>query len=186
MEYIKKVSQIVDNYRNAIATEQAEYAEWKKSNGKNSKYSDDYKKKKAAEYENAIAAAKNQGIKALNDALTLFAGEQQSADVLDATKLTEDIKLLESNFALPKETLQAIFDKNSGNRTMQQLTLFRAQKDGILLERIFYSAQKIIAAARDYSYWASRAMTDDDFYSRAWTDEKMNAQMVPDELRGIE
>lgn len=183
MEYIKKVSQIVDNYRNAIATEQAEYAEWKKTN---KKYSDDYKTKKAAEYENAIAAAKNQGIKALNDELTLFTREQQTADVLDATKLTEDVKLLESNFTLPKETLQAIFDKNSGNRTMQQLTLFRAQKDGILLERIFYSAQNIIAAARDYSYWASRAMTDDDFYSRAWTDGKMNAQMIPAELRGIE
>lgn len=186
MEYIKKVSQIVDNYRNAIATEQAEYAEWKKSNGKNSKYSDVYRAAKAAEFEAAIQEARRQGITELNKALTLFAGEQQSADVLDATKLTEDVKLLESNFTLPKETLQAIFDKNSGNRTMQQLTLFRAQKDGILLERIFYSAQKIIAAARDYSYWASRAMTDDDFYSSAWTDEKINDQMIPDELRGIE
>lgn len=184
MEYIKKVYQIVDNYRNAIATEQAEYAEWKKTN--RGKYTNAYKEKKAAEFESAIADARRQGITELNNALTLFIKEKKDADILDASKLTEDIKLLESNFMLPKETLQAIFDKSDGNRTMQQLTISRAAKDGIMLERIFYTAQDIINAARDYSYWPCRAINEDLFYDSVWSKEELRDVGIPDELRGIE
>lgn len=184
MNYVEKVSQIVSNYREAISTAQKELADWKNDKPRKYKYSDVYRAQKAAELEAAIAEARNQGLKALNEALTIFVGEQQFADILDASKLTEDTKLLESDFNIPKETLQAIFDKNSGNRTMQQLTLFRAQKDGIFLERIFYTAQNIVEAARAYSYWTGRAIMDDDFYLRVWIDPELNEQMIPEALKG--
>lgn len=184
MNYVEKVSQIVSNYREAISTAQKELADWKNDKPRKYKYSDVYRAQKAAELEAAIAEARQQGITELNKALTLFISEQKDADILDASKLTEDAKLLESNFTLPKETLQAIFDKNSGNRTMQQLTLFRAQKDGILLERIFYTAQNIVEAARAYSYWSGRAITDDVFYSAAWIDPEIHEQMIPEALKG--
>lgn len=182
MEYIKTTSRIVNNYRNAIATAQTEYAEWKKTSDK---YTNHYKAKKNAEFERAIADARRQGIAELNKALTLFITEQKDIDILDTAKLTEDTKLLESNFTLPKETLQAIFDKNSGNRTMQQLAISRAVKDGILLERIFYTAQDIINAARDYSYWPCRAIKEDLFYDSVWSKEELRDLVIPDELRGI-
>lgn len=78
---------------------------------------------------------------AVKEAKALIEQYRKDADALndlDPAELTDDIKLLQAGIPLLPRDIQAIIKRNSGNRTMLQLTLRYAEEHNIDTGGTFY------------------------------------------------
>ncbi len=107
-------------------------------------------------------------------------------DTLKGAEMTDDVKLIESPVKLTQEDLAGMFDraKAAENRTMQQLVMRRALRDGINIERVFYTKEDYEAAAHALERYAYSALPGGVYYDVWNTDEKLR-KIVPDALRDL-
>lgn len=108
-------------------------------------------------------------------------------DTLKGAEMTDDVKLIESPVKLTKEDLVAMYDraKAAENRTMQQLVMRRALRDGINIERVFYTKEDYETAAHTLESYAYSGLAGGMYYDIVWgTDAGVN-KIVPDALRDL-
>lgn len=108
-------------------------------------------------------------------------------DTLKGAEMTDDVKLIESPVKLTQEDLAAMFDraKAAENRTMQQLVMRRALRDGINIERVFYTKEDYEAGAHTLESYAYSGLAGGMYYDIVWgTDAGVN-KIVPDALRDL-
>lgn len=77
-------------------------------------------------------------IKEAKDLIAQYRKDAEALNDLDPSQLTDDIKLLQSGISLRPNDIQAILKRNSGNRTMLQLTLRYAEEHNIDTHGTFY------------------------------------------------
>lgn len=139
------------------------------------------------EYTAKCDAAISAGNAAIRETVNAFLDEIKGMDALDGAKLTDDVKLLESPVKLNKNDLEQMFDraKADNNRTMLELIMRRTMRDGIDIERVFYTAKDIEDATRTMEAYAYSALPGGIYYNMIWgNDEKFNA-IIPDALRDL-
>lgn len=82
-----------------------------------------------------LRAAKDEAAESANIKARLFIKEQQEALKLDASKLTDDARLLNCGVVLEERDLCAILDRSKDNLTMTQLAHKYAQQHDISLPK---------------------------------------------------
>lgn len=110
--------------------------------------------------------------KAIRDAKTLvekYRADAEKLNNLDPAELTDDIKLFQTGIPLLPRDIQAILERNSGNRTMTQLALRYAKEHGIETGGTNYvggeaerqTANNLDGIIRYYSRWIDKRNAKD-------------------------
>ena len=125
----------------------------------------------------AEIAAANKAIKATVDGLRQQIAERYT---LKGDELTADAKLLESGVELNKADLVRMFDtaKAAGNHTMMELAWRRSLKDGVTIERPYFSAKDLNDAADMMERYANSALSD-GAYLDIWNNPDTLAAITP-------
>lgn len=108
-------------------------------------------------------------------------------DTLKGAEMTDDVKLIESPVKLTQEDLAGMFDraKAAENRTMQQLVMRRALRDGINIERVFYTKEDYESAAHTLESYAYSGITGGMYYDIVWSTDAGVDKIIPDALRDL-
>lgn len=108
-------------------------------------------------------------------------------DTLKGAEMTDDVKLIESLVKLTQEDLAAMFDraKAAENRTMQQLVMRRALRDGINIERVFYTKEDYESAAHTLEGYAYSGLPGGMYYDIVWSTDAGVDKIIPDALRDL-
>ena len=106
---------------------------------------------------------KNKTEAAINKANALVADYEQEIkdmDILDASQLTDDIKLFQPGISLTRNDLEAIMKRNSSNKTMIQIAERYAKEHNIPVGISYVGTEKYKESARNlrdiikiYSKW---------------------------------
>lgn len=183
---------IIDDLRNtvnthyaAISAAQAEADKFQRDN--HNVYMPDAFASKLKEYTDKRDAAVRDGNAAIKATVSAFLNEIKNFDALDGSKLTDDVKLLESPVKLNKSDLENMFDraKADGNRTMLTLIMRRSLRDGITIDRVFYSAQDIESAVHVLESYAYSALPGGIYYDMIWANDEKFKSIIPDALRDL-
>ncbi|MCD7768910.1 MAG: hypothetical protein LUH36_02150 [Oscillospiraceae bacterium] len=184
MSFINDVKKAVSDYHKSIAAAQAEIDDFTVGEGRI--YARDEFTRRVA----VMTAKKDDLIRAgaqkIRELTIGFTSTISTIDQLDGSKLTDDAKLLEAGIPLSANDLEGIFDRAAGNRTMQQLALSRAKKDGIVLMRVFYDHKVLGAAAHTVEKSAIAALTDEMYFSYTWGSADGLGKIVPAALKAYE
>lgn len=108
-------------------------------------------------------------------------------DTLKGAEMTDDVKLIESPVKLTQEDLAAMFDraKAAENRTMQQLVMRRALRDGINIGRVFYTKEDYESAAHTLECYAYSGLPGGMYYDIVWSTDAGVDKIIPDALRDL-
>ena len=106
----------------------------------------------------------------------------QDLDILDGTRLTADVKLLNGAFKLNKQDLESMFDRAKSNRTMLRLITEYAKEHNININRAYYTARDKEQGANTLSYWALSAVSQGR-YMDFFTDDQYFNNSIPDAIR---
>ena len=95
-------------------------------------------------------------------------------------ELTADAKLLESGVELNKADLTRMFDaaKAANNHTMMELAWRRSLKDGIVIERPYFSEKDLNDAADMMERYANSALSDSAYFG-IWSAPGKLATITP-------
>ena len=150
-------------------------------------YAPDVFTRKLGEYTEKRDVAISAGNAAIKATVSAFLDEIKNIDALDGGKLTDDVKLLESSVKLNKSDLEAMFDraKVGNNRTMLTLVMRRSLRDGIAIDRIFYTVQDIEAGVRTLESYAYNALPGGVYYDMIWENDEKFRTIIPDALRDL-
>lgn len=86
-----------------------------------------------------------------------YAAELKSANNLDASLITDDVKLLNVGVTLTQKDLEDMFDRNSGNPTMEQIIERYAREKNVPLNRTRKLANEdVISAVESIPYVTER------------------------------
>ena len=142
---------------------------------------------KMQEYTAKRDAAISAGNAAIRETVNAFLDEIKNIDALDGAKLTDDVKLLESPVKLNKDDLEQMFDraKADNNRTMLELIMRRTMRDGIDIERVFYSAKDIEAGVRTLANYAYSALPVGVYHDMVWENDEKFRTIIPNALRDL-
>ena len=99
-------------------------------------------------------------------------------------ELTADAKLLESGVELNKADLTRMFDaaKAVNNHTMMELAWRRSLKDGIVIERPYFSEKDLNDAADMMERYANSALSDSAYFG-IWSAPGKLATITPAALK---
>lgn len=84
-----------------------------------------------------IAADSAKAIQAAKDLVAQYRADVEKSRCLNPAELNDDIKLLQAGLPLLPRDINAILERNVGNRTMTQLALRYAQDHGITVDSKF-------------------------------------------------
>ena len=110
-----------------------------------------------------IAADSEKAIQSAKDLVAQYRADVEKLNCLNPAELNDDIKLLQAGIPLLPRDINAILDRNSGNRTMTQLALRYAQEHGIPVD-----GQHIIGG--DEERQTANALDQILQYYRKWID----------------
>lgn len=182
---ITELRNTVNTHHAAVVAAQAEVDKFQRDWA--GYYSPDVFASKMSEYTAKRDAALSAGNAAIRETVNAFLAEIKQMDALDGAKLTDDVKLLESPVKLNKNDLENMFDraKADNNRTMLELIMRRDMRDGIKIERVFYTVKDIEDATRRLENYAYNSLPGGFLYDMIWSnDEKFNT-VIPDALRDL-
>lgn len=176
--FVYDLKNTITNSRAAIAAAQKEVK--------------DFENKYSGAYMPAVYQEKFAPIKAKADAEILAARKAVKTTVDDFRKqvaehfvmkgdeLTPDSKLLESGAELSKADLTRMFDtaKSANNHTMMELAWRRSLKDGVTIERPYFSESDLNDAADKLESYANSALANDDYFG-IWNDPGKLATITP-------
>ncbi len=151
-----------------------------------------FERKWSGYYSPTVYAEKFAPVKAKTDAEILAAHKaikttvddfrKQIAEryILKGDELTADAKLLESGVELNKADLTRMFDaaKATNNHTMMELAWRRSLKDGIVIERPYFSEKDLNDAADMMERYANSALSDSAYFG-IWSAPGKLATITP-------
>lgn len=116
-----------------------------------------------------IKAQSEKAIQAAKALVAKYRADAEKRNNLDPAELTDDVKLFQTGIPLLPRDIQAILERNSGNRTMTQLALRYAKEHGIETGGTNYTggeAERQTANALDeiiryYSRWIDKRNAKD-------------------------
>lgn len=116
-----------------------------------------------------IAADSVKAIQAAKTLVEKYRADAEKLNNLDPAELTDDIKLFQTGIPLLPRDIQAILERNSGNRTMTQLALRYAKEHGIETGGTNYvggeaerqTANNLDGIIRYYSRWIDKRNAKD-------------------------
>lgn len=116
-----------------------------------------------------IKADSEKAIQAAKSLVEKYRADAEKLDNLDPAELTDDIKLFQTGIPLLPRDIQAILERNSGNRTMTQLALRYAKDHGIETGGTNYiggeaerqTANNLDGIIRYYSRWIDKRNAKD-------------------------
>lgn len=117
-----------------------------------------------------IAADSTKAMQAAKDLVVQYRADVEKLNCLNPAELNDDIKLLQAGIPLLPRDINAILERNVGNRTMQQLALRYAQDHGITVDSKF-------TIAGDEAQQTANALDQILQYYSRWID-KRNAKDV--------
>lgn len=177
MNFVKEMRNAVNKAHNAVVA--AEQAMTDFQNRYSAVYSRQEFDRRMGELTAARDAAVGEGNNAIFALTRDFIDSISNIDDLNGDELTADAKLLESAIPLTKSDLEAMFDRNQGNRTMQQLVMRKAAKDAIVFERHFYTRTEIEDAARSFERTALYSVPSGDYFDIVWSNDANFKKIVP-------
>lgn len=182
---INELKNTVNTHHATVAAAQAEADKFQRDFA--NYYAQDVFARKMQEYTGKCDAAIRAGNVAIKATTNAFLDEIRNIDALDGGKLTDDVKLLESPVKLNKTDLETMFDraKADGNRTMLTLIMRRSLRDGIVIDRVFYTAQDIEAGVRALESYAYNALPGGIYYDMIWENDEKFRTIIPDALRDL-
>lgn len=129
----------------------AGFEEMIKSGDHSQSYIDEYLKPKRDGLKSKLKAIKESINAEFDKLMQEDIEELKEADEIKASELTDDAKLLEGNLILTERDVRGILKRSEGNRSMTQLALRYAEKNGMKFDDIVYhSAQDYIAGIKDF------------------------------------
>ena len=182
---ITELRYVVGNHHAEVAAAQAEMDKFQSDFA--GYYSQDVFARKMQGYTAKRDAAIDAGNAAIRETVNAFLDEIKHLDALDGAKLTDDVKLLESPVKLNKNDLEQMFDraKADNNRTMLELIMRRTMRDGIDIERVFYSAKDIEAGVRTLANYAYSALPVGVYHDMVWENDEKFRTIIPNALRDL-
>ena len=116
-----------------------------------------------------IKVDSEKAIQAAKSLVEKYRADAEKLDNLDPSELTDDIKLFQTGIPLLPRDIQAILERNSGNRTMTQLALRYAKDHGIETGGTNYiggeaerqTANNLDGIIRYYSRWIDKRNAKD-------------------------
>lgn len=116
-----------------------------------------------------IKADSEKAIQAAKSLVEKYRTDAEKLDTLDPAELTDDIKLFQTGIPLLPRDIQAILERNSGNRTMTQLALRYAKEHKIETGGTNYiggeaerqTANNLDGIIRYYSRWIDKRNAKD-------------------------
>ena len=182
---INELKNTVNTHHATVAAAQAEADKFQRDFA--NYYAQDVFARKMQEYNGKRDAATRAGNAAIKATTSAFLDEIRNIDALDGGKLTDDVKLLESPVKLNKTDLETMFDraKADGNRTMLTLIMRRSLRDGIVIDRVFYTAQDIEAGVRALESYAYNALPGGIYFDMIWANDEKFRTIIPDALRDL-
>ena len=143
-------------------------------------YSDEYFKARIAPVKSKRSDIVDAGKKAVKDLLAQYREDVIARYTPNGDELTTDAAVLTSGMKLDKTDLERIFDKHTGNCTMQRIICEYATQHGVKdFSRAFFSEQDRITAAEKLALYAEGALddpwrasfiTNDEYYDKIQTD----------------
>lgn len=182
---ITELRNTVNTHHAAVVAAQAEVDKFQRDWA--GYYSPDVFASKMSEYTAKRDAALSAGNAAIRETVNAFLAEIKQMDALDGAKLTDDVKLLESPVKLNKNDLEKMFDraKADNNRTMLELITRRTLRDGIDIERVFYTAKDIEDATRSLAGYAYDSIPVGWVFDMVWNNDKNFNTVIPAALRDL-
>ena len=178
MSFVNDLKNTVTSSRAAIAAAQEEAAAFER------KWSGYYSPTAYAEKFAPVKAKTDAEILAAHKAIktTVDDFRKQIAEryILKGDELTADAKLLESGVELNKADLTRMFDaaKAANNHTMMELAWRRSLKDGIVIERPYFSEKDLNDAANMMENYANSALSDSAYFG-IWSSPGKLATITP-------
>lgn len=180
MKNLKKT--VKDIVKDALSKYQKENKKVREFAAERSRYNPDYYNEKKAEMEAARDAILKAAQKQIDAHVSAF--NEQFHDKLDASQITDDVKLLNCGLKLSAEDLHDIFDRSKGNPTMQMLVQRYANDNQVH----GYNRQYVTAAMKrehveGLSKIAKNAFSRPDWVD-SWTSDEYWETAVSDEIPG--
>jgi hypothetical protein len=122
---------------------------------------------------NELQGKANSEVKKLVEEMRTYL---RGLDALNPDEITDDIKLLNCGIPLKKNDIQAILERNKGNRTMTQLALRYCKENGMDDVKIYY--QPAEEQMRGYEGAASAAGVVIKWYDNPRGFESMYSQCL--------
>ena len=97
-------------------------------------------------------------------------------------ELTEDAALLNSGITLTRADLETLWDKHSGNITMQRLLSEYAESHKIIIGRTYFSEESKMDAADTMRQYFNNAMQRPE-YGDVWRNEEWFTKVTPEAIR---
>ena len=147
-------------------------------------YSDEYFKARIAPLKSKRSDIVDAGKRSIKELLSQYREDVVSRYTPNGDELTTDAAVLTSGMKLDKTDLERIFDKHTGNCTMQRLVSEYASQHGVKdFSRAFFSEQDRITAAEKLALYAEGAL-DDPWRASFITDDKYFDKIQTDAIRG--
>lgn len=183
MSFLSELRSTVNNYHAAVASVEKEMMDY--GNKYARVYMPDVFNAELSKY----IAKRDEAIRAGNMAVFRLVNEYKEKvkglDVVNGAELTEDAALLKSALPLTKKDLEAIYDRNKGNNTMQLLVTRRAERDNINIERTYTTAADIISGIDRMSGYAKAAIPTGVYYDTIWANNANFDKITPAEVRAV-
>ena len=179
MTFAKDLRATTKQYLDKIGVKDAKI---KELNANKEKYTDDYLKQCIDTIQKEKAEIIEKAKFMINLVINDYKESIQDLDILDGTRLTADVKLLNGAFKLNKQDLESMFDRAKSNRTMLRLITEYAKEHNININRAYYTARDKEQGANTLSYWALSAVSQGR-YMDFFTDDQYFNNSIPDAIR---
>lgn len=181
MSFLSDIRTTTHRYVAMIAQRNQEISDFEKKFA--NFYSRDVFRQKRNELEtekrNTIESARS----AIQTIVDAYKDRVKTADVLNGSDVTDDARLLTGAFHLTAADLEAMFDRCSGNRTMQRLIADFAHEHEIFIARKFYTAADKLEGAELMRRYAFNAFDRPEFSDIMGSDSYFS-QITPEALKG--
>lgn len=168
MSLIADVRRITAEYMGKISAQQRLLKEHEKSR-------ENFSEARFAEIERQLGldmeAIKDECERKVWERVERYKAAISTADALNGSDLTDDAKLLNGDYPLTVNDLDAMIDRSAGNRTMEKLIHDYAREHGMSLSRTFYSAEQKSEAADGLVSYARSCCQRPEYFDMMGSDE---------------
>ena len=168
MSLIADVRRITTEYMGKIAAQQQLLQDHEKSR-------ENFSEARFTEIERQLGldmeAIKAECERKVRERVEQYKADISAADALNGANLTDDAKLLNGDYPLTVNDLNAMLDRSVGNRTMEKLIHDYAREHSMSLSRAFYSTEQKAEAADGLVSYARSCFQRPEYFDMMGSDE---------------